>query len=68
MLPKLLKPYKPITIDKFRKHNQMLDGLHYCVLGFPEKNIDTLINSKATKDAILNSLTKLSEKGFTLQQ
>jgi len=30
--------------------------------GFEEKNIDTLINSKATKDAILNSLTKLAEK------
>jgi len=27
-----------------------------------KKNIDTLINSKATKDAILNSLTKLAEK------
>ena len=30
--------------------------------GFSEKNIDTLINSKATKAAILNSLTQLSEK------
>jgi hypothetical protein len=39
MLPELLKPYRPITIDKFRNHNQMLDGMNYCVLGFPEKNI-----------------------------
>ena len=30
--------------------------------GFSEKNIDTLINSKATKAAILISLTQLSEK------
>ena len=30
--------------------------------GFQEKNIDTLINSKATKDAILNSLSGLAEK------
>ena len=30
--------------------------------GFEEKNIDTLINSKATKAAILNSLTALAEK------
>jgi len=30
--------------------------------GFEEKNIDTLINSKATKKAILNALTQLSEK------
>ena len=30
--------------------------------GFSEKNIDTLINSKATKAAILNLLTQLSEK------
>lgn len=39
MLPHLLKPFRPVTIDKFRKHNQMLDGINYCVLGFPEKNI-----------------------------
>lgn len=30
--------------------------------GFQEKNIDTLINSRATKDAILSSLTGLAEK------
>lgn len=30
--------------------------------GFLEKNIDTLINSKATKDAILQHLTLISEK------
>ena len=30
--------------------------------GFEPKNIDTLINSKATKKAIINSLTQLSEK------
>ena len=30
--------------------------------GFEQKNIDTLINSKATKKAIINSLTQLSEK------
>ena len=30
--------------------------------GFEEKNIDTLINNKATKAAILNALTQLSKK------
>jgi len=30
--------------------------------GFEQKNIDTLINSKATKKAIINSLTQLTEK------
>ena len=30
--------------------------------GFDEKNIDTLLNSKATKAAILNALTQLSKK------
>lgn len=30
--------------------------------GFEEKNIDTLINSKATKDAIISSLNQLSAK------
>jgi hypothetical protein len=39
MLPGLEKPYKFLTIDRFRKHNQMLDGSNYCVLGFPEKNL-----------------------------
>lgn len=38
MLPKLSIPYKFLTIDKISKHNQMLDGTNYCVLGFPEKN------------------------------
>ncbi len=30
--------------------------------GFDQKNIDTLINSKATKKAIINALSQLSEK------
>jgi hypothetical protein len=41
MLPELEIPYKFLTIDKISKHNQMLDGVNYCVLGFPEKNIKT---------------------------
>ncbi|MFA7301972.1 MAG: hypothetical protein WC069_06700 [Candidatus Shapirobacteria bacterium] len=39
MLPYLIKPYKFLTIDKITKHNQMLIGMNYCVLGFPEINI-----------------------------
>jgi len=39
MIPHLLKPFIPVTIDKFRKHNQMLNGVNYCVLGFPECNV-----------------------------
>ena len=39
MLPHLNNPYKFLTIDKISKHNRMLDGMNYCVLGFPEKNI-----------------------------
>lgn len=41
MLPELERPYKFLTIDKISEHNQMLDGVNYCVLGFPEKNIKT---------------------------
>ncbi len=39
MIPALKKPYKFIDISYFRKHNQMLDATHYCILGFPENNI-----------------------------
>lgn len=39
MIPHLLKPYKFLTIDKFEKHSLRLDGMNYCVIGFPEKNI-----------------------------
>jgi hypothetical protein len=39
MIAPLSKPYKFITIDKLSKHNQMLDAMNYCVLGFPETNI-----------------------------
>jgi len=39
MVPILKKSYKFIDITFFRKHNQVLDATHYCVLGFPENNI-----------------------------
>lgn len=39
MIAPLSKPYKFITIDKLSQHNNMLDAMNYCVLGFPEKNI-----------------------------
>lgn len=38
MVSPLSKPYRFITIDKLSKHNQRLDAMNYCVLGFPEKN------------------------------
>lgn len=40
MIPHLLKPYKFLTIDKIARHNLRLDGMNYCVIGFPEKNIN----------------------------
>ncbi len=39
MIPHLIKPYKFLTINKFARHSKMLDGMNYCVIGFPEKNI-----------------------------
>lgn len=39
MIPHLVKPYKFLTIDKISKHSLQLDGMNYCVIGFPEKNI-----------------------------
>ena len=39
MLPALEKPYNFLTIDRISNHNQMLDGVNYCILGFPENNI-----------------------------
>jgi hypothetical protein len=39
MIPHLQKPYRFLTIDKIAKHSLRLDGMNYCVIGFPEKNI-----------------------------
>lgn len=39
MVSPLSKPYRFVSIDKLSRHNQRLDAMNYCVLGFPEKNI-----------------------------
>jgi hypothetical protein len=39
MLQYLAKSYKFLTIDKISKHNPIIGGSNYCVLGFPEKNL-----------------------------
>lgn len=39
MLEPLSSSCKFLTIDKFSKHSQLLDGMNYCVVGFPENNI-----------------------------
>ena len=40
MVKPLSKPYYFLTIDRIRKHIKVIDAMHYCVLGFPEKNIN----------------------------
>jgi hypothetical protein len=32
--------YEFLKIDKVRKHNKMLDAMNYCVIGFPENNVN----------------------------
>lgn len=39
MIAPLSKPYQFLTLDKIRKHNNLLDASNYCVIGFPEKNV-----------------------------
>ncbi|MCD7902151.1 MAG: hypothetical protein LUH22_20535 [Bacteroides sp.] len=39
LISPLQKPYIFLTIDKFRKHHNLLDASNYCVLGFPENNV-----------------------------
>lgn len=39
MVEPLSNSYRFLTIDKFSKHSQLLDGMNYCVVGFPENNI-----------------------------
>ena len=36
----LSKVYIPITIEKFRHHNNLLNGTNYCVLGYPAMNVN----------------------------
>jgi hypothetical protein len=35
----LSKTYIPVTIEKFRHHNNLLNGTNYCVLGYPTINV-----------------------------
>ena len=39
MIEPLCKPYIPLGIDKIRSHHNLLQGMNYCVLGYPETNI-----------------------------
>ncbi|WP_316635558.1 hypothetical protein [uncultured Flavobacterium sp.] len=39
MIAPLYKAYIPVTIEKFRHHNNLLNGTNYCVLGFPAVNV-----------------------------
>lgn len=42
MIPALVKNYNFLTIDKIRRHDRLLEGAaNYCVLGYPENNIET---------------------------
>ncbi|OUL62755.1 hypothetical protein [Flavobacterium sp. AJR] len=35
----LSKVYIPVTIEKFRHHNNLLNGNNYCILGYPAINV-----------------------------
>lgn len=35
----LLKVYIPLSIEKFRHHNNLLNGTNYCVFGYPTINV-----------------------------
>lgn len=35
----LSKTYIPVNIEKFRDHNNLLNGTNYCVLGYPTINV-----------------------------
>lgn len=75
MIPPLVEPYEFLTIDKISNHNQKLDGVNYCVLGFPEKNIKFEDGSMGTGASVyLTSATnnkpyesyKLSEEDYMI--
>lgn len=35
----LSKAYIPVTIEKFRHHNNLINGTNYCILGYPAINV-----------------------------
>ncbi|URM39018.1 hypothetical protein [Flavobacterium anhuiense] len=39
MIAHLYKAYIPITIEKFRHHNNLINGTNYCILGYPTINV-----------------------------
>jgi hypothetical protein len=39
LIEPLNKPHLFLTIDKFRRHNNLLDASNYCIIGFPENNV-----------------------------
>lgn len=39
MIEPLSKPHLFLTIDKIRRHNNLVNAMNYCVIGFPENNV-----------------------------
>lgn len=39
MIIPLSKAYIPVTLEKFRNHNNLLYAMNYCILGFPAVNV-----------------------------
>lgn len=50
IIPDLKKPYIFLPISKIREHRKLLEGMNYCIMGYPEKslaNIDEKIEPVA---------------------
>lgn len=56
MLPYLKVTYNFINTKQIKKHNKLLDAAHYCILGYPEKNI--IKNEKGFETGASYFLTK----------
>ena len=39
ILEDLKKPYIFLPVSKIRQHEKLLDGMNYCVMGYPEKSV-----------------------------
>ena len=63
IIPDLKRAYKFIDISKFRRHIKLLDATHYCVVGFPEANLE-IKDGKSMTGASIYLMQPCKEKVY----
>lgn len=64
----LSKIYIPITIEKFRDHNNLINGTNYCILGYPTINVTKAVEPFNTGAAFFLASPPTNDKPYQLHK